>query len=194
MSERKEEILQLAIGIVAREGYGNLTMRALAKASGMKLGALQYHFATREVLLRALTEWISEHYQESLAQLEAVSESLTIRDVVRWYLLDSGGARLESDWLWPQLWAMGRVEPLMQELLNDMSVRVVQILERYLVQAGSKSARAEALAIMSLAEGSTLFVGEGSPWAADAQHVYDTVLSVIDHQYGERHDANAIAG
>jgi hypothetical protein len=43
MSERKKQIVQAAIEIIASEDYGKLGMRALARASGMKLGALQYH-------------------------------------------------------------------------------------------------------------------------------------------------------
>ena len=54
MSERKLQILETAIKIIADSGYGSLTMRALARGSGIKLGALQYHFRTREVMLRAL--------------------------------------------------------------------------------------------------------------------------------------------
>ena len=43
-TDRKTEILRAAIELIADEGYGSLSMRALARASGMKLGALQYHF------------------------------------------------------------------------------------------------------------------------------------------------------
>ena len=46
MSERKQQILQAAVDIIVDEGYGSLSMRALARASGIKLGALQYHFRT----------------------------------------------------------------------------------------------------------------------------------------------------
>lgn len=35
MSERKKQIVQAAIEIIASEGYGKLGMRALARASGM---------------------------------------------------------------------------------------------------------------------------------------------------------------
>ncbi len=194
MSERKQQILQQAIQIIAREGYGKLTMRALAKASGMKLGALQYHFATREVLLQALTDAIAEDYAASLAQLEAENDALTIRDVVQWYLQDSGGARLESDWLWPQLWAMGRVEPQMRALLDGIASRLIELLERYLTEAGSTNARAEALAIVSLAEGSTLFVGTDTPWEADADQLVETVLEIIDNKYGGRYEQHRATG
>ena len=39
--DRKAEILRAAIELIADEGYGSLSMRALVRASGMKLGALR---------------------------------------------------------------------------------------------------------------------------------------------------------
>ena len=56
--DRKTEILRSAIELIADEGYGSLSMRALARASGMKLGALQYHFRTWDALLIALVAYI----------------------------------------------------------------------------------------------------------------------------------------
>ena len=56
--DRKTEILRSAIELIADEGYGSLSMRALARASGMKLGALQYHFRTWDALLFALVAYI----------------------------------------------------------------------------------------------------------------------------------------
>ena len=66
MSERKKQILQAAIDIITGQGYGALTMRALARASGIKLGALQYHFKTRDDMLRALVGYIAEEYQNKI--------------------------------------------------------------------------------------------------------------------------------
>lgn len=63
--ERKQEILHTAIEIIADEGYSGLSMRSLARASGMKLGALQYHFRTREELLRSIMGYIDKHIREA---------------------------------------------------------------------------------------------------------------------------------
>ena len=41
ISERQKQILHIALEIIADEGYSSLTMRHLARASDMKLGALQ---------------------------------------------------------------------------------------------------------------------------------------------------------
>lgn len=48
-TKRKRQILEAAIEIISPEGYANLSMRALARASDPKLGALQYQFPTWEV-------------------------------------------------------------------------------------------------------------------------------------------------
>ena len=79
MSERKEQILQTAIEMIADEGYSSLTMRALARASGLKLGALQYHFKTWEDMMRALVAHIAGHYQKSFASMQ-LSGAPTVRD------------------------------------------------------------------------------------------------------------------
>jgi len=59
MSERREQILRVALGIIEDEGYSSLGMRALARASGIKHGAMRYHFRTWEDLLRALVDFIA---------------------------------------------------------------------------------------------------------------------------------------
>ncbi len=48
---------------------------------------------------------------------------------------------------------------------------------------GSTAPRAEALALMSLLEGATLFVGGGRRWADDADAVRDAALAFIDARY-----------
>ena len=63
MAKRKQQILETAIEIIATQGYAKLTMRALARASGMKLGALQYHFRTWDELLVALATYIGAEYR-----------------------------------------------------------------------------------------------------------------------------------
>ena len=51
---RKEAILEIARSILIEEGHYRLTMRHLAKKSGMKLASLQYHYPTKTELISAL--------------------------------------------------------------------------------------------------------------------------------------------
>lgn len=184
VSDRKQQILQEAIGIIASVGYGKLTMRALARASGMKLGALQYHFRTWEDMLHALATYIANTYRQSFEALKSDAEVLSLRDIVKFILDDVPGSALQADRLFPQLWAMARVEPVMETLLDDIYVEYLDKLEKRLVGLGSTAPRAEALALMSLMEGATLFVGSDCRWADDADAVRDAVLAFVDARYG----------
>jgi len=186
MSERKQRILQVAIEIIARDGYGKLSMRGLARASGMKLGALQYHFPTWQDMLHALAAYIIQEYRRSFDALETGRGTPDLRETVQFIIDDAPGSALQADRLLPQLWAMALVEPVMEELLDNIYGGYLSILEELLVIAGSRSPRVEALALMSLLEGSTLFLGCERRWAGDANAVRDAVLEFIDAKYGDR--------
>lgn len=189
MTERKRQILEQAIEIISSEGYANLSMRALARASGMKLGALQYHFRTRKDLLRDLAAFVGDEYGRSFDALAEGRDSPDLRQTVQFLFDDSpADATLQADKLFPQLWAMAQVEPVMESMLADIYRRYLDTLEERLVAEGSRAPRAEALALMSMAEGATLFLGHGRPWARDAKSVRDAVLGFIDANYAN--DAN----
>lgn len=180
VNERKQQILQEAIEIIAENGYGKLTMRALARASGMKLGALQYHFPRWEDLLVALASYVSDAYLKSFNGLIHGNKPPPLRDVVSFIIDDAPGSSLSADRLFPQLWAMAQVEPVMSEALDEIYVFYLSILENGLVSQGSQEPRAQALALMSLVEGSTHFVGHGRSWENDASSVRDVILELID--------------
>ncbi len=192
-TKRKQEILQAAIEIIASDGHANLSMRALARASGMKLGALQYHFRTWEDLLQALAEFIAGEYDQAFDALAENSASPGLRETVRFLLLDtSADATLQSNRLFPQLWAMGQVEPVMQSLLDDIYRRYLDTLKQGFADAGSDAPRAEALAFMSMVEGSTLFLSPGRRWARDAKAVREAVLEMIDARYPDQQVKNPV--
>lgn len=184
MSERKQQILQTAIEMIADQGYGSLSMRALARASGMKLGALQYHFRTSEEMLRALVDHISESYGASFDSLRNQDEPPGVREIVMFSLKDTAGETMFGDRLWPQLWAMQQVEPLVSELVEDVYAKYITTLEEALEVEGSSAPRAEALFLLSLLEGATIFMGSGRRWEGDAKAFADSVLEFVDSRYG----------
>lgn len=186
MSERKQQILQTAIEIIADEGYSSLSMRALARASGMKLGALQYHFRTGDDMLRALADYIAAAYARAFEDFSSSDAPPTVRDIAVFMLDDEAGAEMQTDRLWPQLWAMQSVEPLMMDLVQDIYAIYLQFMEDSLIKLGNKSPRAEALCLMSLLEGELLFAGEGRRWNADRQALRDTAMDFIDQRYGTK--------
>ena len=61
--------------------------------------------------------------------------------------------------------------------------RYLDILEEGFADAGSHAPRAEALALMSMVEGSAIFLDRGCRWARDAKAVRDTVYGIICANY-----------
>jgi AcrR family transcriptional regulator len=185
MTDRKREILVTALDIIADEGYGSLSMRALARASGMKLGALQYHFRTWEDMLRALVAFIADELQKRLKASMGESSALSVRQISEFMLVETVDEDLFPDKLWPQLWAMEQVEPLVSDLLEDVYAEYLQLLETAMTAAGFESPRAEALCIMSLLESESLFAGSGRRWEAERPAMRETIMQFIDERYGE---------
>jgi AcrR family transcriptional regulator len=186
MSDRKKEILHTAIEMISDEGYSSLSMRALARASDMKLGALQYHFRTWDELLRALVGYIEIEIKEAFDAQKGEGGSMSIHDIVEFMLVDSADFEVFSDKLWPQLWAMEQVEPLVSDLLEDVYAEYLDTLEKALKAVGSPSPHVEALCLMSMTEGESLFTGSGRRWQGDRTAVHETILNFIDERYGDK--------
>lgn len=180
LTDRQREILQAAIELITRDGYGALTMRALARESGLKLGALQYHFRTTDDLLLGLSTHLSETYRNAFAARLSTRAAASLRDTVRFFFQDPVDPALRSERLWPQLWAMAKVQPVMRAVLDEIHAGYLNALEITLMRAEIPQARAHALTLMAAIEGSVLFVGAEAPWPDDAASVQDVILTWVD--------------
>ena len=159
-------------------------MRALARASDMKLGALQYHFPTWEELLRALVDYIAEEFRQTFQSRRRERGALGLGEIAAFMLDDPADDSALSDKLWPQLWAMQQVEPLVSDLLEDVYAEYFKSSETLIAATESQSPRAEALCLMSMLEGESLFTGRGRRWECERQAVRKTILKFIDDRYG----------
>ena len=184
MADRRTEILEAAIALIVDEGYSSLTMRALAREVGMKLASLQYHFRTTDELMQGVVNHIGDTYDQSFEALRRDSEIITARQVVGFILEDEPGKAICGDRLWPQLWAMQDVEPLVSDLVENIYERFLEVLEGSLRQAGSSMPRVEALCLMSMLEGTTIFVGEGRRWQKHAIDVTEAILKLTENNWG----------
>ncbi len=183
--DRRNQILKTAIEMIADEGYAGLSMRALARASNMKLGALQYHFRTTDEMLRAVVGYIGDAYSSSFQALDQPGESQSILQLIDFILNDEPGVDLMGDKLWPQLWAMQQVEPIVSDLVEDIYERYIETLERALRAAGNPAPKVEALCLMSMLEGSTIFMGRGRRWELDLPEFRSALIHFFESRYGE---------
>ena len=85
------------------------------------------------------------------------------KDTIAFFLDEHFGIvdGLFSGRLWAQLWAMEQVEPLISDLLEEVYATFLAFLEAKLVERDAADPRAEALVLMSMVEGESLFSGNG---------------------------------
>ena len=94
-------------------------MRALARANYYEAWRIAIPFQASEDLLRALVAYISDAYNQSFSKLQDREELLpSVREVVVFILDDTAGGNISDDHLWPQLWAMQQVEPLISNFVR----------------------------------------------------------------------------
>jgi TetR/AcrR family transcriptional regulator len=81
-AERKEEILDAAARVLARDGVASLTMATLAQEVGVTTGALFRHFDTRDAILVALAERTAAQLRADLAAPSEQDASAALRSFV----------------------------------------------------------------------------------------------------------------
>jgi AcrR family transcriptional regulator len=160
-------------------------MRALAREVGMKLGALQYHFKTADQLMIAIVGHIASAYQAHFDAREDQQTTPRLTSLIGFILDDEPGHEIASDRLWPQLWAMQLVEPLIAELVERIYAGYLSKMEQALAGAGAKDAKTEAICLMSMLEGTTIFVGQDRHWKEDGAKVTAEIFNYVRIRYGE---------
>jgi len=185
MGNRKQQILREALNILVTRGYAGLTMRAVARASGLKLGALQYHYPTRAELVCALATSIAAQTASNFEIYcqQAHTDERGLHAMVDFLLDDPLEKVLNLDALFEQLWAMALIEPVVRTLLDELYESYLVFIEEQLRELGVEEPRPDALVIMSMLEGLSLFVGRGRRWSAHAESSVAAIHAFLDARY-----------
>ncbi|MDY0039546.1 MAG: TetR/AcrR family transcriptional regulator [Desulforhabdus sp.] len=84
--QTRQKIVTAAVRLFARKGYHKTTITGLAQAIGLTSGAIFHHFASKELLLEAVVDWLARGMkvyssfaeQAESGSIEAVREILLI--------------------------------------------------------------------------------------------------------------------
>ena len=69
--QRKQEIVNALLRVMAVHGYEKASIQVIAKEAGLAPGLIHYHFKTKKDILLALVEWIASEASKRLALLES---------------------------------------------------------------------------------------------------------------------------
>ncbi len=61
-----DRLLDRVLDLLVTEGYEGISIRRVAAAAGVSIGAVQHHFATKDALLAAAMDRVSQQFQERL--------------------------------------------------------------------------------------------------------------------------------
>ncbi|MFC4906358.1 TetR/AcrR family transcriptional regulator [Actinomadura gamaensis] len=76
MTTPRDRMLQATLDLIAEHGVGAVTNRAVAKAAGVSLGSLTYHFPSQSDLLReALTTFVDDEIAGITAYVEHLRDA-----------------------------------------------------------------------------------------------------------------------
>nr|WP_240929619.1 TetR/AcrR family transcriptional regulator [Streptomyces coryli] len=80
-------MIEAAVRLFGERGIGATSLRALTEAAGSNIAAVNYHFGSKEGLLRAVIDQtmhaVNEERRRRLDTLEASGQPLTLPDLVR---------------------------------------------------------------------------------------------------------------
>ncbi len=156
---RRSNILDVTESLLIDAGNAGLTMRKIATSSGISLGNLQYHFATREdVLLALLTRFLApyeerlEHLPKSLPEDVAEALKLMFENV----LSDPDFDRCAT--IYKEIWAASSHSEEMRNALNAYYRRLARFYRELFSsvaapQTAPKKIERAAAAILPILEG-----------------------------------------
>lgn len=70
--QRKQEIVDALLRVMAVQGYEKASIQVIAKEAGLAPGLIHYHFKTKQDILLALVNWIATAANERLEKLDKV--------------------------------------------------------------------------------------------------------------------------
>jgi AcrR family transcriptional regulator len=130
---KRAMLVEQAARVLSEVGYANVSLRDIARASGVSLGILHYYFASKEELL---TEVITSYKDHFIARLE--KEVLGGGAPEDWLerLLALLRQALQADWkmhrLWYDLQAQAMFHPVFREQVNLIRSRFIRLIERFI--------------------------------------------------------------
>ncbi|MQM25490.1 TetR/AcrR family transcriptional regulator [Glycomyces albidus] len=184
-TDRRTQLLDTAIAVIAEHGLRGLTHRAVQDAAGLPHGSVTYYFRTRYELLLAVVERITEVDRERA--LPAVNRAVRALAADRDRPDPAGIAAMLRGW-WTdsrqlllarfELELAGARDPAVREAMARCGTEFRDLAELVAVQAGSADPAFDARVIAALVDGLMFdFVTRGGLSAA---HLEEGVRRALD--------------
>ena len=183
-TDTADAILSAARKVLLAEGYERFTTRKAAKAAGITLGNLTYHYPSKRqlttALIRRLLAEYSSAFEVSFAEL-AVPPDRKFKTLIEWLMADA--VSTESNRLFRELWAMALHDRVVARAIDDFYdqtiERIAQLLCLTYPAMRRKSAMTIAHLLATVSEGTGVIYGTRRTRAASHADVMALAVDVL---------------
>jgi AcrR family transcriptional regulator len=107
-----DRLLQVVVDLLVSDGFEGVSVRKVATAADVSIGAVQHHFRTKDAMLQAAMDLASRQFQERLSrQIPADTSPEAALRVVTRELLGLGDEARAASVLWVLRLARAAVDP-----------------------------------------------------------------------------------
>jgi AcrR family transcriptional regulator len=123
--DRETAILDAVLVVLARDGIGGVSMRAVARAAGVSLGLANYYFTDKTSLLGAALRRIGDQDLEIVSTSHDGEPAARLRRALR-RIGDEEFVRRDYLALRLQLWSLAAVDPVFAEINRVAQTRYLE--------------------------------------------------------------------
>ncbi|SET41210.1 DNA-binding transcriptional regulator, AcrR family [Geodermatophilus poikilotrophus] len=153
-----DRLLDCVLDLLVAEGYEGISIRRVATAAGVSIGAVQHHFATKDALLTAAMDRVSQQFQQRLERRIApgAGPAEWLRAVAD-ELVSTGEERRPASVIWLVRMARAAVHEPTAEVHRREWQQVEDLLAQLVAAArpdlAEQSVRDEATVLLALLDG-----------------------------------------
>ena len=183
-NDTKNKIARTARAILAKDGYGALTMRRVASACGISPGNLTYHFPSVDDLMVAAMNLGLEEYQQQIASYikkQPTVQDKTLTELVTFFVHDALSPRTSAVMI--EFWALAQHDPSKAAFLDqtyqkasDMIVDALLGIEPDIERA---TANQVASTLLVFSEGSTALFSRKPLLAFDEKALIEIAVATL---------------
>ncbi|WP_217638132.1 TetR/AcrR family transcriptional regulator [Geodermatophilus poikilotrophus] len=158
MTGPSDRLLDCVLDLLVAEGYEGISIRRVATAAGVSIGAVQHHFATKDALLTAAMDRVSQQFQQRLERRIApgAGPAEWLRAVAD-ELVSTGEERRPASVIWLVRMARAAVHEPTAEVHRREWQQVEDLLAQLVAAArpdlAEQSVRDEATVLLALLDG-----------------------------------------
>ena len=183
-TDTKNKIARTAGAILAKDGYGALTMRRVASACGISPGNLTYHFPSVDDLMVAAMNLGLEEYQQQIASYikkQPTDQDKTLTELVTFFVHDALSPRTSAVMI--EFWALAQHDPSKAAFLDQTYQKASDMIVDALLDIEPDIERATANQVAStllvFSEGSTALFSRKPLLAFDEKALIEIAVATL---------------